>query len=63
MASFYALKEILTIASMHPFYKKDVIYPPTPDEINDILNQQASTRPEPKLQDFPLCQKKDLSVL
>lgn len=59
MAKFYTLEDVLTVASLHPFYHDDVLFPPSHDLINEALTNRAS-RDTRNLHDFPLCGKEHL---
>ncbi|OJI99662.1 hypothetical protein ASPVEDRAFT_148689 [Aspergillus versicolor CBS 583.65] len=58
-ATPYSLHDILTVASIHPFYRSDAQYPPDAERIKQILEQQKDTN-TPSLASVPLTYKKDL---
>ncbi|KHN94384.1 uncharacterized protein MAM_07700 [Metarhizium album ARSEF 1941] len=58
----YTLNDVLVVSKFHPFYDRDVQYPPDSETIQKIL-QQSREQPavaSPRLQ--PLLRKKDLYV-
>lgn len=57
MATYYSLRDILSVASKHPFYNREIEYPPNAEEIAQLLDQTAIT---PDLRALPLTHKEDL---
>jgi hypothetical protein len=55
----YSLRDILTVASIHPFYRTDIRFPPSPEEINQAIAGQKTTDTLP-LESLPLTRKQDL---
>ncbi|KAJ5765667.1 hypothetical protein N7520_005226 [Penicillium odoratum] len=53
----YSVSEVLEVAKIHPFYDRNVEYPPSPDTIQRILERAAADHKEPNLDAFPLLQK------
>ena len=37
MATFYSIRDILTVGHIHPFYTPSLKYPPSSDEIAAVL--------------------------
>ncbi|KAK6354408.1 hypothetical protein TWF730_008814 [Orbilia blumenaviensis] len=37
MDTGYSLKQVLAVAKVHPFYNSDIEYPPTPEEVSEIV--------------------------
>ncbi|EWC46462.1 hypothetical protein DRE_04405 [Drechslerella stenobrocha 248] len=54
----YTLKQIVSVAKVHPLYAKDVEYPPTPDEVRRIIDQEDNE--EVDLKCIPLATKDQL---
>ena len=52
----YPLRDILTVASIHPFYRTDIRFPPSPEEINQAIVNQKDTD-TPTLENLPLTHK------
>ncbi|OXV08597.1 hypothetical protein Egran_03637 [Elaphomyces granulatus] len=55
----YSLRDILTVASIHPFYRTDIRFPPSSEEINQAIAGQKNTDTLP-LESLPLTRKQDL---
>lgn len=56
----YSLSEVLRVAKIHPFYDRNVEYPPGPDTIQGVLERAAADSRGPDLDAFSLLQKEDL---
>lgn len=39
MDTGYTLSQVLAVAKVHPFYSPDVEYPPSPEEVREIVKQ------------------------
>lgn len=39
MDTGYTLSQVLAVAKVHPFYSPDVEYPPSPEDVRQIVNQ------------------------
>lgn len=57
--SYYSLRDILSVASRHPFYNSEIQYPPNEEEIARLLDPQI-TPPAAELGSLPLTHKEDL---
>ena len=55
----YPLRDILTVASIHPFYRRDIQFPPSQKEIKQAIVGQKDTI-TPPLESHPLTRKQDL---
>ena len=40
MASCFSIKDILSVAHIHPFYEPSTKYPPSPDKVALVLENQ-----------------------
>ena len=56
MATGFDLSDILAIANIHPFYS-NTKYPPTSEDMPDLLAKQRITCVDLKLSSFPLTWK------
>lgn len=62
MSDFYSLSDILSVASVHPFYS-DSEYPPTREQLPQLLQvSQAKGEDTRQLKSFPLTRKDSLYV-
>lgn len=59
---YYSLREILSVASRHPFYNREIQYPPNAEEIARLLDPQTATA-APELASLPLTHKEDLYAI
>ncbi|CAG8928439.1 unnamed protein product [Penicillium salamii] len=59
MSDYYSIRDILSVASRHPFYNREVQYPPNAKEIAQLLDPQTQTA-VPELRSLHLTQKEDL---
>lgn len=57
----YSVTDVLAVASRHPFYS-DAIYPPTREELPQILANSKELGTDLQLASFPLTWKSKLSV-
>ncbi|OAA34629.1 hypothetical protein NOR_08387 [Metarhizium rileyi] len=56
----YSLDNVLAVAKVHPFYNKDVHYPPDSDTIESIRIQSSERSTSASIKSHPLLRKKDL---
>lgn len=59
LADFYALSDVLKVASVHPFYS-DAEYAPTREQIPSILQTDAGNEDSIQLASFPIAKKDSL---
>ncbi|CAG7970933.1 unnamed protein product [Penicillium olsonii] len=57
--TYYSIRDILSVASRHPFYNHEVQYPPNAEEIAQLRDPQNETEIR-ELSDIPLTHKEDL---
>lgn len=53
----YNLKNVLKIAARHPLYNSNIVYPPSRQQLTQILDQEDE---QYSLQDFDTVTKKEL---
>jgi hypothetical protein len=58
----YTLKDILAVASVHPFYNSNTCFPPTQAQINEVISN-GRNKQCPDLTNWPLTQKDHLYAL
>ncbi|GAT25082.1 hypothetical protein RIB2604_01900330 [Aspergillus luchuensis] len=57
----FSLDEVLAVAKIHPLYNPNILYPPSPEEIQATVQAQSSTDSGiSTLESWPLTTKKDL---
>ncbi len=57
----FGIGHVVEVARKHPFYSPQQTYPPTRDEVRNILSRRATTSTElSKLSEFHVMQKADL---
>ncbi|RAH56038.1 hypothetical protein BO85DRAFT_521328 [Aspergillus piperis CBS 112811] len=57
----FSLDEVLAVAKIHPLYNPNLLYPPSPEEIQATVQAQSSTDSGiSTLESWPLTTKKDL---
>lgn len=61
LPDFYALSEVLKVASVHPFYS-DAEYAPTREQIPAILETSRGNEDSIQLSSFPITKKESLYV-
>lgn len=54
----FPLDEVLAVAKIHPLYNPNILYPPSPQEIQTAVQVQPSS--DSTLESQPLTTKKDL---
>lgn len=55
----YPLHDILAVASIHPFYRSDIQFPPDAEHIKNVLGNQKDAK-TPSLASVPLTYKQGL---
>lgn len=58
--SGFSLAEILAVAKVHPFYRSDATYPPSPETVAAIKAEVAKESSNTILANQPLLWKKSL---
>ncbi len=59
MATYYSIKDILSVAHIHPFYESSTKYPPSPGKVATVLENQDEHANTP-LSSQPLLHKNQL---
>lgn len=54
----YTLQQVLKIASWHPSYNSNAVYPPSRHQVAQILDQDGE--PSRAVKEFPVVSKEDL---